>query len=55
MASSTRVLWSQPIKTLEFKGKILRGTFFGINENGSLNILVKKRVVEINVGDVFIL
>lgn len=39
---------------VEFKGKMLKGSFFGINDNGSLNILVEKRVVEINVGDVFI-
>ena len=40
---------------VEFEGKMLEGSFFGINDNGSLNILVGKRVVEINVGDVFIL
>ena len=39
---------------VEFKGKMLKGSFFGISDNGSLNILVEKRVVEINVGDVFI-
>ncbi len=39
---------------VELKGKILKGSFFGINDNGSLKILVDKKVVEINVGDVFI-
>lgn len=39
---------------VEFKGKMLKGSFFGINDNGSLQILVEKKVVEISVGDVFI-
>ena len=39
---------------VEFKGEMLKGSFFGISDNGSLKILVEKRVVEINVGDVFI-
>ena len=34
---------------------MLRGSFFGINDNGSLNILVEKKIIEINVGDVFYL
>ena len=39
---------------VEFKGKMLKGSFFGISDNGSLKILVEKRVVELSVGDVFI-
>ena len=39
---------------VEFKGKMLEGSFFGISDSGSLKILVEKRVLEISVGDVFI-
>ncbi|MFL2802519.1 MAG: biotin--[acetyl-CoA-carboxylase] ligase [Paracoccaceae bacterium] len=40
---------------VEFKGKKLEGSFFGISDNGSLKILIEKKVIELNVGDVFFL
>lgn len=38
---------------VEFKGKTLTGSFFGISQDGSLKILIEKKIVEIKVGDVF--
>ena len=37
----------------EFKGKVIEGSFSGISDDGSLRILADKKIVEINVGDVF--
>ena len=56
-------LWKKNIYTakrneileVEFKGKILEGSFFGISDDGSLKILSEKKVIELNVGDVFFL
>ena len=47
---------SYPIGTkleLEIKGVINKGSFLGISDNGSLKILIEKKIIEINVGDIF--
>ena len=38
---------------LEIKGVINKGSFLGISDNGSLKILIEKKIIEINVGDIF--
>ena len=37
----------------EFQGKVVEGSFSGISDDGSLRVLKDKKIVEINVGDVF--
>ena len=37
----------------EFQGKVIEGSFSGISDDGSLRVLKDKKIVEINVGDVF--
>ena len=37
----------------EFQGKVIEGSFSGISDDGSLRVLKDKKIIEINVGDVF--